>query len=915
MAPEILRLSAVSKFYTGSQSVVMGLQEVNLSFTRGEFVAITGESGSGKSTLSHVLGGILPYESGELYFGGNPTSHFDSGDWERYRRDHISFISQNYGILPGATVIENVVSALILTGMGKSQARERAQKLLKQVELWPMRNRRAAKLSSGQKQRLSIARALAKPAPILIADEPTGNLDPENSEKVVSLLAQAAQERLVILVTHEFSEVAQLATRHIVLQDGKVVMDAALAPPAQPEPMERREKVVRPVGGYVGRLQQRGRPVWSGFIAVFFALTAFAVFAFLGTLLMNLDDSGTKTYDKSVFRNGDPQRIVVATADGAPMTAQDLDVLANLNYVQRLEPWGYVTDSRYGYREGVDFDFVVVENAVGADGTQTQVNRYPVIRANAPYLQTVPVLPGEQEFLTAGRLPENLYEVVAVGDASLIGTTYQVYLTNEIYWPVSKYWALDVEVVGVTDQGTDLYFHQDLARVWMQVRLACSRTDLRNLSVFLPQDTVGEGEFIPTMDQIGDMDSAYYRNLDDMRIFETLVDDSGSHCTAFFDTNSLWDPERESTVKLEPCSQWDGDFFLTNIRTGDRLFYSNVKNGCMTLSQEVGSTFWCFYPLEVTGTDPNGLVAPGTYLIYSKYSHVALVNEITEVDGELCYGAVPITLEEDGTITDYPPEAVWTVSIQTGSVYTISSNGAYLTHGDTPRETQSRFDWYWSLRKVRYYEQIADSDQGFIPVSPETFDRLTWDGGSEQVSLTITDYAYTQRVLDQAQALGYAAVSPYQLGSNKQDEALAQEREQTLLICLVALAVVIALQLILLRAMFGTQMESYRLLSNIGLSAAMAGRSILWQILTFALVGQALSGGTLALCRHFGVARIVSILHYLAPEAVALLVGVHLLVSLAAAWWIIRTLHKQVYALTTRETDLAFEDEQREVAL
>ena len=111
MAAELLRLESLSKFYTGKQSVVVGLDKLNLSFRRGEFVAITGESGSGKSTLSHVLGGILPFESGEMYFGGKPTSHFDGVDWERYRRDQISFISQNYGILPGATVLGNVVSA------------------------------------------------------------------------------------------------------------------------------------------------------------------------------------------------------------------------------------------------------------------------------------------------------------------------------------------------------------------------------------------------------------------------------------------------------------------------------------------------------------------------------------------------------------------------------------------------------------------------------------------------------------------------------------------------------------------------------------------------------------------------------------------------------------------------------------
>ena len=223
---ELLRLENLSKFYTGNGSVVVGLDKIDLTFHRGEFVAITGESGSGKSTLSHVLGGILPYESGELYFGGKPTSHYDSVDWEHHRRDRISFISQSYGILPGATVLTNVVSALRITGMEKKAALAAAEDILRQVSLWELRSRRAAKLSSGQKQRLSIARALAKPSPILIADEPTGNLDPDLAMEIMSLLQEINNlGTTMLVVTHAQDLVHMFNKRTIVINDGLIESD------------------------------------------------------------------------------------------------------------------------------------------------------------------------------------------------------------------------------------------------------------------------------------------------------------------------------------------------------------------------------------------------------------------------------------------------------------------------------------------------------------------------------------------------------------------------------------------------------------------------------------------------------------------------------------------------------------------
>ena len=472
MHKPILALENVSKFYTTPANVVVGLNNINLSFSRGEFVAITGESGSGKSTLSNVLSGILPYESGELLLSGNPTSHFDSSDWERYRRDRISYISQSYGILPGATVLMNVVTALRLSGMDRHQARENAAVILQQVELWELRHRRAAKLSSGQKQRLSIARALAKPADILIADEPTGNLDPENSAKVISLLHQAAQSRLVLLVTHEFDEVRDYATRHIRLQDGRVILDTSLRPAKEPRPVEKTSPVRRsPMSLYIARLQLASRPVWSMLMTLFFSLTAFAVFAFLGAFIIALDDTDTRIYDPSAFLNGNPNRIVVTPQNLGPLTKQQLEMLANLDYVIAVEPNGYVCDIQYAYRDGVDFTTNYAETIVGDrdNATHHTVTSY-TMHKNAPFLQTVPVLPQGQAFLTEGKLPENFYEVVAnSADGLSVGDTVEVFFVPQQYWGNNIYLQLEFTVTGITDHGSGLFFSQRVGKFFQQV--------------------------------------------------------------------------------------------------------------------------------------------------------------------------------------------------------------------------------------------------------------------------------------------------------------------------------------------------------------------------------------------------------------------------------------------------------------
>ena len=481
---QILKLENLGKFYSATHGVVVGLSGVNLCFDIGEFVAVTGESGSGKSTLANVVSGILPYENGEMLFMGSPTSHFDGGDYERFRRDNVAYISQNYGILAGNTVFDNVKSALILAGFSDADAKTETENILKKVELFDLRNRRAAKLSSGQKQRLSIARALAKPAKILVADEPTGNLDSANSEMVVKLLKEASKTRLVLFITHDYAEAKDYVTRHIALRDGQVVLDEAVTPLAQDEsPCEqldideekRAERAARKknqarLSAYVAGLQLRSKPLWSVIMAFFCALTAFAVFAFLGTFIISLDDTSTRIYDDMAFRNGDKTRIVVTHADGSEMTEDDYTQMANIKYVEKVERYGYISDVTYNYE--IDNDMILkvalVGNYVEEGGVKSlvweNVSKVEFTRDDR-FLKTMPVRKDGKSILTAGRAPENMREVVVVGDASMIGEYLPLYIRDTKKWTGKSYIFLKVQVVGVTNYGDGLYVSDQLARM------------------------------------------------------------------------------------------------------------------------------------------------------------------------------------------------------------------------------------------------------------------------------------------------------------------------------------------------------------------------------------------------------------------------------------------------------------------
>lgn len=222
----MLQIKQLCKEYRTGDLVQKALDHVDLNLRDNEFVAILGPSGSGKTTLLNIIGGLDRYDSGNLIINGISTDKYKDRDWDSYRNHTIGFVFQSYNLIPHQTILSNVELALTISGVGKSERRERAVQALTKVGLGEQIHKKPNQLSGGQMQRVAIARALVNNPEILLADEPTGALDSTTSVQVMDLLKEVAKDRLVVMVTHNPDLAKQYATRIVNLRDGKIRSDS-----------------------------------------------------------------------------------------------------------------------------------------------------------------------------------------------------------------------------------------------------------------------------------------------------------------------------------------------------------------------------------------------------------------------------------------------------------------------------------------------------------------------------------------------------------------------------------------------------------------------------------------------------------------------------------------------------------------
>ena len=221
----MLRIENIRKKYVTGELVQTALDGVSLTLRDNEFVAILGPSGSGKTTLLNVIGGLDRYDSGDLVINGISTKKYTDRDWDSYRNHTIGFVFQSYNLIPHQTVLANVELALTISGISRSERRKRAAKALEEVGLGNQLHKKPNQMSGGQMQRVAIARALVNDPDILLADEPTGALDSETSVQVMELLKKVADDRLVVMVTHNPELAEEYANRIVRVKDGKIIDD------------------------------------------------------------------------------------------------------------------------------------------------------------------------------------------------------------------------------------------------------------------------------------------------------------------------------------------------------------------------------------------------------------------------------------------------------------------------------------------------------------------------------------------------------------------------------------------------------------------------------------------------------------------------------------------------------------------
>lgn len=403
----MLKLKNVSKFYYSKGVIASGFNKVSIEFKIGEFVAIVGESGSGKSTLLNVISGLDSYEEGEMYINGEETSHYRESDFEEYRKKYVSNIFQNFNLVNSYTVYQNIELVMLLNGSKRKEVKSKVLELIDKVGLKKYKRTKVSKLSGGQKQRVAIARALAKETPIIVADEPTGNLDSKAAKGIISLLKEISKDKLVIVVTHNFDEIKDMATRIVKMHDGKIVSDKEVVETKILDDVKVNDN--KSIGFFnTFRLGFRNTfniiPKFLLILIVFFFITISLLSAY-GSIQKDEYEEG-KLGVNYFFSDTTDTRIIINKKDGTAITKDDFAAIKNLANVSSITENDIMLDTNLWFQ-------TIDDSYYSFDGILRDIDTF-------------------NDKLDYGRMPEKDNEIIYVTDKD------NYYFSNKLTESIAK---------------------------------------------------------------------------------------------------------------------------------------------------------------------------------------------------------------------------------------------------------------------------------------------------------------------------------------------------------------------------------------------------------------------------------------------------------------------------------------------
>ena len=438
----MLRLKNVSKFYYNKGVIASGFSKLNINFSIGEFVVITGESGSGKSTLLNVISGLDTYEEGEMYIDGVETSHYTQNDFFEYRKKYVSNIFQNFNLVNSYTVYQNIELVLLINGYSKREVKNRVLDLIKMVKLTKYKNTKVSKLSGGQKQRVAIARALAKETPIIVCDEPTANLDSKSSMEVIEILKEVSRDKLVILVTHDYPLVEHVATRVVKMHDGKIASDKRLVDCED----SNKEIVLSVKDRNIGLFNIIRLGFRNTFNIVSKFILLFIVFLFITVSLLTEYGSMRKSeYESSklgfnyYFSDTSDTRIIIKKKDGSSISNSDFNEIRKLDNVSFVEENDILLDNYLWLETDYDKD----SDGYFINGLFKSIDRFDL---DLDYGR-MPIADNEVVILV------NAYDFVSIDELSDV-LKYTYYVNGDTN-------GIGIKIVGVKYIAEDVFIFQD----------------------------------------------------------------------------------------------------------------------------------------------------------------------------------------------------------------------------------------------------------------------------------------------------------------------------------------------------------------------------------------------------------------------------------------------------------------------